>query len=89
VDRESRLIVGAHVVGEQAVEIVNIVAAAMMGGARVEQLAELEFAYPTFAAILGLAARQIARELSAIPLRPEWRALAQMRMAEWERRSGG
>ena len=75
-------------VGEQAVEIVNIVAAAMTCGTRIEQLAELEFAYPTFAAILGLAARQLARELSAIPLRPEWRTLAQLRMAEWERRSG-
>jgi pyruvate/2-oxoglutarate dehydrogenase complex dihydrolipoamide dehydrogenase (E3) component len=88
VDPETRHIVGAHVVGEQAVEIVNIVAAAMAGNAPIEQLAELEFAYPTFAAILGLAARQLARELNAIVLRPEWRALAQLRIAEWERRSG-
>jgi pyruvate/2-oxoglutarate dehydrogenase complex dihydrolipoamide dehydrogenase (E3) component len=87
VDRTNRRIVGAHVVGEQAVEIVNMVAAAMMGEARVEQLAELEFAYPTFAAILGLAARQLARELSAVPLGPEWRALSQLRIAEWERRA--
>jgi pyruvate/2-oxoglutarate dehydrogenase complex dihydrolipoamide dehydrogenase (E3) component len=88
VERDSRRIVAAHVVGEQAVEIVNMVAAAMMGGARVEQLAELEFAYPTFAAILGLAARQLARELSAVPLGPEWRALSNLRIAEWERRTG-
>jgi pyruvate/2-oxoglutarate dehydrogenase complex dihydrolipoamide dehydrogenase (E3) component len=88
VDRETRLILGAHVVGEQAVEIVNMAAAAMAGNTPIEQLAELEFAYPTFAAILGLAARQLARELEAIVLRPEWRALAQLRMAEWERRSG-
>jgi len=87
VDRESRHLLGAHVVGEQAVEVVNIVAAAMAGGARVEQVAELEFAYPTFAAILGLAARQLARELSAVPVRPEWHALARLRMAEWERRA--
>ena len=85
--RDSRRIAGAHVVGEQAVEIVNIAAAAMAGGATVEQMAELEFAYPTFAAILGLAARQLARELNAVALVPEWRTLSQLRIAEWERRA--
>lgn len=88
VDRGTRRIIGAHVVGEQAVEIVNIVAAAIMNEARVEQLAELEFAYPTFAAILGLAARQLARELAVITLGAEWRTLSALRMAEWERREG-
>jgi hypothetical protein len=41
----------------------------------VEQLAELQIAYPTFTAILGLAARRIVAELGVMPLAPEWQAL--------------
>ncbi|MDX2161670.1 MAG: NAD(P)/FAD-dependent oxidoreductase [bacterium] len=85
-DRETRLILGAHVVGEQAVEIVQIVAAAMAGGMVIEKLADLEFAYPTFSAVIGVAARQLARELGAIPVLPRWSEIAQERPAEWERR---
>lgn len=85
VDRETHRLLGAHVVGEQAVEIVQIVAAGMAGGLCVEQLADLEFAYPTFSAIIGLAARQLTRELGSVPLAAEWRALAPIRGAEWER----
>jgi len=86
IDRETHLLLGVHVVGEQAVEIVQIVAASIAGGLRVEQLADLEFAYPTFSAIIGLAARQLTRELGSIPITPEWRVLAPIRGAEWERR---
>jgi len=86
VDRDSHHLLGAHVVGEQAVEIVQIVAAGIAGGLRVEQLADLEFAYPTFSAIIGLAARQITRDLGSIPIAPEWRVLAPVRGSEWERR---
>jgi dihydrolipoamide dehydrogenase len=85
VSRETRRIVGAHVVGEQAVEIVQVIAAGMTGGVRIEHLAELEFSYPTFAAIVGVAARQIARELDAVPIAREWRLLTRLRPAEWER----
>jgi pyruvate/2-oxoglutarate dehydrogenase complex dihydrolipoamide dehydrogenase (E3) component len=86
VSRQSRHILGAHVVGEQAVEIVQMVAAGMAAGVRVEQLAELEMAYPTFTAIVGLAARQIVRELGLTPLAPEWRELNRINgaAAEWE-----
>jgi hypothetical protein len=51
----------------------------------VEQLAELELAYPTFTAIIGLAARQLVRELGLTPLTPAWRTLS--RPAEWEQRT--
>jgi dihydrolipoamide dehydrogenase len=85
VDRESHRIVGAHVVGEQAVEVVQVIAAGMAGELRVEHLAELEFSYPTFAAIVGVAARQIARDLNAVPIAKEWRLLTRLRPAEWER----
>ena len=83
VSRETRQILGAHVVGEQAVEIVQLVAASMAAESRVEQLAGLELAYPTYTSIVGLAARQIAYEMNLVPLSPEWRVLGR-RSAEWE-----
>jgi pyruvate/2-oxoglutarate dehydrogenase complex dihydrolipoamide dehydrogenase (E3) component len=87
VDRATGLVVGAHVVGELALEVVQLVAAGMAAGLRVEQLADMEIAYPTFSAVVGLAARQIVRELGAVPVAPEWRALKQRRIGEWERRA--
>jgi len=86
-DRRRNLILGAHVVGEQAVEIVSTVSAGMAGRLQVQQFAELELAYPTFVAIIGLAARQIAREIGAIEVQPEWRELKAVRAHEWERSS--
>lgn len=82
VSRHTRRILGAHVVGEQALEIVHVAAAAMAADMDVEQLAELQIAYPTFTAILGLAARQIGRELQAKISASEWVSLAPP--AEWE-----
>jgi pyruvate/2-oxoglutarate dehydrogenase complex dihydrolipoamide dehydrogenase (E3) component len=88
VDRATRRVIGTHIVGELAVEIVQFVAAAIAGDMTVEHLAALEVAYPTYAAIVGLAARQISRELGTIPVAPSWRTLKQIRGVEWERRSG-
>lgn len=85
ISRATQQIVGAHVVGEQAVEVVQLAAAGMAAGMTVEQLAELELAYPTFTAIIGLAARQLVRELGLTPLTPAWRTLS--RPAEWEQRT--
>jgi hypothetical protein len=82
--RERHRILGAHMVGEQALEAIQLVAAGMSAGMWVEQLAELELAYPTYTAAVGLAARQITRELGVMPLAAEWRALG-MEHAEWER----
>lgn len=76
VERESRKILGGHVVGEQAVEVVQILAATMAGELRVEQLADLELAYPTFTAIVGLAARQAVEKIEGATHRPHaWRGL--------------
>jgi hypothetical protein len=44
----------------------------------------LQIAYPTFTAILGLAARRIVAELGVMPLAPEWRVLGRA-PGEWER----
>jgi pyruvate/2-oxoglutarate dehydrogenase complex dihydrolipoamide dehydrogenase (E3) component len=85
VSRASHKLLGAHVVGEQAVEVVQIVAGGMAAGMTVTQLAELELAYPTYSAIVGSAARQLVREMNLVPLAPQWLALGR-RGAEWERR---
>jgi len=85
ISRATRQIVGAHVVGEQAVEVVQLAAAGMAAGMTVEQLAELELAYPTFTAIIGLAARKLVRELGLTLLAPAWPTLG--RPAEWEQRA--
>lgn len=85
VSRETHAILGAHVVGEQAVEIVHIVAALMQAHSTVVRLAQLEIAYPTFAAVVGLAARNVLRELGAIPASAEWGTFEEPLTAEWER----
>jgi pyruvate/2-oxoglutarate dehydrogenase complex dihydrolipoamide dehydrogenase (E3) component len=84
VDRDSRRILGAHIVGEQAVEVVQIVATAMRAGMPVEQLADVEFAYPTFTAIVGIAARRILRELGLVAVSPRWGIPERTIGSEWE-----
>lgn len=85
VHRQSHEVIGAHFVGEQAIELVNVVAAGMIDGLKVGNLAALDFAYPSFCAVIAAAARQIARELRVVPLVAVWRELGRMRIAEWER----
>lgn len=82
--RENHRLLGAHIVGEQALEAIQLVAAGMSAGMWVEQLAELEMAYPTYTAVVGLAARRLVRQLGVMPLAPQWRALGQEHV-EWER----
>ncbi len=84
VSTNTRTVLGAHVVGEQAVEVVQIVAAVMSAEMRVEQLAALEISYPTFTAVVGLAARQLVREMDARPPTPAWSSLGRG-ASEWER----
>jgi len=84
VDRASRRILGAHIVGEQAVEVVQLVATAMRGGMPVEELADIELAYPTFTAIVGLAARRAARELGVAIGCRGWSPRSHLGVAEWE-----
>jgi dihydrolipoamide dehydrogenase len=90
VSPQTGLILGAHVVGEQAVEVVQMAATGMAAGIHVRQLAEVELAYPTFTAVIGLAARQLVRQLDLTPLAPAWRALRKVdaHPAEWEIQGG-
>ncbi len=89
VDVRTHRVIGAHVVGEQAVEVVQIVATAMGTDMPIEQLANVNFAYPTFGSIVGVAARQLAVELKWIPVEAQWYGLSRNRLAEWERTAGG
>jgi Pyridine nucleotide-disulphide oxidoreductase, dimerisation domain len=68
VPRATRCDPGAHIVGEQAREVVQLAATAMRAGMRVEQLADLEFTYPTFTAVVGMIARRIARSMGVAHL---------------------
>jgi hypothetical protein len=52
---------------------------------QIEHLSEMELAYPTFTAIVGLTARQIMRELGIVPLAPQVQSLGRTYIAEWER----
>lgn len=87
VSTSTHRMLGVHIVGEQAVEILQVVAAGMAADMWVEQLAELELAYPTFAAVVGLAARQIMRDLGEVPLASQWREHSYSAAPEWERSS--
>ena len=86
VSQQSHQVLGAHCVGEQALEVIQTVAAGMAAEMWVERLAQMELAYPTFTAIVGLAARQVVHQLGVAPVAPEWQALARSPAAEWERR---
>jgi dihydrolipoamide dehydrogenase len=88
VDRPSRRILGSHIVGEQAVEVVQIVATAMRAGMPVEQVADVEFAYPTFTSIVGIAARRILRELGLVAVSPRWGIPERTLGVEWEHADG-
>jgi dihydrolipoamide dehydrogenase len=84
VSRQTHRILGAHVVGEQALEIIHLVAGGMLADMWVEQLAELEIAYPTYTAAVGIAARRIVNELGVYPMSKEWRTLKAPPITEWE-----
>ncbi|MDN4610251.1 dihydrolipoyl dehydrogenase family protein [Arthrobacter burdickii] len=61
VDRRRELILGAHAVGENAVEVITAVASAMAAGTDLATLARVKFAYPTYSAVIGHAARSALR----------------------------
>jgi len=71
VDRQTRLILGCHVVGERAVDITQIVAVAIAAGMRVDDLARVPLSFPTYAGALGRVAAKITRQLN---LTVDWQA---------------
>jgi pyruvate/2-oxoglutarate dehydrogenase complex dihydrolipoamide dehydrogenase (E3) component len=62
-DRSSHRVLGAHVLGEYSAETVQVVATAMSGGMTVEQLAEMQFAFPTFTEAVSMAAQKACRAI--------------------------
>ncbi|WP_165067295.1 dihydrolipoyl dehydrogenase family protein [Marisediminicola senii] len=58
-DRRRELILGAHAVGENAVEVIQSVTTAMAAGVDVATLANVKFAYPTYSVVIGMAARSL------------------------------
>ncbi|MGX5803439.1 dihydrolipoyl dehydrogenase family protein [Bradyrhizobium sp. Arg314] len=70
-DRKTCLILGCHVIGERAVDIAQVAAVAMSAGMRVDDLARVPLAYPTYADILVRAAIDAAGQIG---LDIGWRA---------------
>jgi len=64
-DRRRELILGAHAVGENAVEVIQSVTTAMAAGIDVATLANVKFAYPTYSAVIGMAARGLLHPATA------------------------
>jgi dihydrolipoamide dehydrogenase len=71
VDRQTREILGCHVVGERAVEITQVAAVAIAGGMRVDDLAQVPLSFPTYAGVLGRVAAKVTRQLN---LNVNWQA---------------
>jgi pyruvate/2-oxoglutarate dehydrogenase complex dihydrolipoamide dehydrogenase (E3) component len=72
VESRRRYVLGAHVLGEYSAEVIQTAAACMAANLRVEQIAEMQFAFPTFTEAIGLAAQAIVRDLGIAPLPPSW-----------------
>ncbi|HEY0604671.1 MAG TPA: NAD(P)/FAD-dependent oxidoreductase [Herpetosiphonaceae bacterium] len=69
-DRETMLVIGAHAAGEHAVEVIQAVATAMAAEVKATTLAGIELAYPTYTAIVGMAASHLAPEAGHATVRP-------------------
>jgi len=65
VDRETRAILGCAVVGERAVDIVQVAAVAMAARMRADELAHFPLAFPTYAGVLSQLAAKSAYALKA------------------------
>jgi pyruvate/2-oxoglutarate dehydrogenase complex dihydrolipoamide dehydrogenase (E3) component len=71
-DRHSHEILGCHVVGERAVETVQLVAAGMAAGLTVETLSRIPLSFPTYVGIVGWAAYDIVEQLGLHEILSRW-----------------
>jgi dihydrolipoamide dehydrogenase len=76
VETGRRQIVGAHVLGEYSAEVIQMVAVCMAAGMRVEEVAELQFAFPTFTEGVSQAAQMLVRELGVRAMPQLWSSLS-------------
>lgn len=75
VERDRRYLLGAHVLGEYSAEVIQTAAACMAANLRIEQVAELQPAFPTFTEGITLAAQTIVRQMGVAPTAPTWGGL--------------
>jgi pyruvate/2-oxoglutarate dehydrogenase complex dihydrolipoamide dehydrogenase (E3) component len=75
-DRSSHQVLGAHVLGEYSAETVQVVATAMSAGMTVDQLANMQFAFPTYTEAVSMAAQKVCRTLGIGDFPPAWNYLA-------------
>jgi pyruvate/2-oxoglutarate dehydrogenase complex dihydrolipoamide dehydrogenase (E3) component len=66
-ERKTGQLLGAQIIGDQAAEVIQLVAACMAGNLTVQRIADLQLAYPTFTQAVGLAALRLARQLDLLP----------------------
>jgi pyruvate/2-oxoglutarate dehydrogenase complex dihydrolipoamide dehydrogenase (E3) component len=71
VDRKTARILGCHIVGELAGEIAQVAAIAISAGMRVDDLAHVPLAFPTYTGNIAYAAADAARQLD---LDVSWRS---------------
>jgi pyruvate/2-oxoglutarate dehydrogenase complex dihydrolipoamide dehydrogenase (E3) component len=62
VDRDSRAILGTHVVGERAVEVAQMAAIAIEAKMTVDELVRVPLSFPTYANVFGRAVASAVRE---------------------------
>jgi dihydrolipoamide dehydrogenase len=70
-DRKTAKMLGCHVIGERAVDIAEVAAITIAAGMRVDEVARIPFAYPTYAGALARAAVSAAHQLD---LQVGWQA---------------
>ncbi len=76
VDADRLIILGAHVLGEYSAELIQMVAMCMVTNMRVDQLAEMPYAFPTFTEAIGMCAQQVVRELGLAHIAQHWSDLS-------------
>jgi pyruvate/2-oxoglutarate dehydrogenase complex dihydrolipoamide dehydrogenase (E3) component len=64
VDRQTRGILGCHVVGERAVDIAQVVSIVIAAQMRVDDLARVPLSFPTYAGVIGRLAANATRQLN-------------------------
>ncbi len=76
VERDRRYILGAHVLGEYSAEVIQTASACMAANLRIEQIAELQPAFPTFTEGITIAAQMVVRQMGLAPSAPSWGELS-------------
>lgn len=64
-EKQTKQILGCHVVGERAVELAQVAAVAMVAGMTIDKLTEVALSFPTYAGVLVRAAAAATRKLTS------------------------